>query len=47
MSVAPVPYTAHHSAIRTGYACMQAVGMVNDHLVTCPCHAGCQQAAAT
>ncbi len=22
------------------YAFMQAVGMVNDHLVTCPCHAG-------
>ena len=29
------------------YAFMQAVGMVNDHLVTCPCHAECQQAAAT
>ena len=25
------------------YAFMQAVGMVNDHLVTCPCHAECQQ----
>ena len=24
-----------------GYAFMQAVGMVNDHLVTCPCHAAC------
>ena len=24
------------------YAFMQAVGMVNDHLVTCPCHAECQ-----
>ncbi|ALP41012.1 DNA-3-methyladenine glycosylase I [Aeromonas schubertii] len=26
------------------YAFMQAVGMVNDHLVSCPCHAECQQA---
>lgn len=24
------------------YAFMQAVGMVNDHLVSCPCHAACQ-----
>lgn len=24
------------------YAFMQAVGMVNDHLVSCPCHADCQ-----
>ncbi|MFQ2063121.1 DNA-3-methyladenine glycosylase I [Aeromonas veronii] len=24
------------------YAFMQAVGMVNDHLVSCPCHAECQ-----
>lgn len=23
------------------YAFMQATGMVNDHLVTCPCHAAC------
>lgn len=23
------------------YAFMQAVGMVNDHLVSCPCHAAC------
>ena len=23
------------------YACMQAVGMVNDHLVTCHRHAAC------
>jgi DNA-3-methyladenine glycosylase I len=23
------------------YAFMQAVGMVNDHLVQCHCHAGC------
>ncbi|MBW4974852.1 DNA-3-methyladenine glycosylase I [Roseovarius mucosus] len=27
------------------YAFMQAVGMVNDHLVTCPCHAPVRQAA--
>ncbi|KGM89349.1 DNA-3-methyladenine glycosylase I [Roseovarius mucosus DSM 17069] len=27
------------------YAFMQAVGMVNDHLVTCPCHAPVAQAA--
>ena len=27
------------------YAFMQAVGMVNDHLVSCPCHAECQQPA--
>ncbi|MFM5463543.1 DNA-3-methyladenine glycosylase I [Aeromonas simiae] len=25
------------------YAFMQAVGMVNDHLVTCPCHEQCQR----
>ncbi|MGL5036274.1 MAG: DNA-3-methyladenine glycosylase I, partial [Aeromonas sp.] len=24
------------------YAFMQAVGMVNDHLVSCPCHRLCQ-----
>jgi DNA-3-methyladenine glycosylase I len=23
------------------YAFMQAVGMMNDHMVTCPCHAAC------
>lgn len=27
------------------YAFMQAVGMVNDHLVSCPCHAECLQPA--
>ena len=27
------------------YAFMQAVGMVNDHLVTCPAHASCAAAA--
>lgn len=27
------------------YAFMQAVGMVNDHLVSCPCHQQCQQVA--
>ncbi|VVT13607.1 3-methyl-adenine DNA glycosylase I, constitutive [Roseovarius sp. EC-HK134] len=27
------------------YAFMQAVGMVNDHLVTCPCHTPVRQAA--
>ncbi len=30
----------------TVYAMMQAVGMVNDHLVTCPRHAACAEAAA-
>ncbi len=25
------------------YAFMQAVGMVNDHLVSCPCHEECQK----
>jgi len=29
------------------YAFMQAVGMVNDHLVTCPRHAACAGAATT
>lgn len=28
------------------YAFMQAVGMVNDHLVTCPCHRDCQSVTA-
>ncbi len=27
------------------YAFMQAVGMVNDHLVSCPCHRACQEVA--
>ncbi|MGL5948624.1 MAG: DNA-3-methyladenine glycosylase I [Aeromonas sp.] len=27
------------------YAFMQAVGMVNDHLLSCPCHAKCQTLA--
>ncbi|GAA4503630.1 DNA-3-methyladenine glycosylase I [Pseudaeromonas paramecii] len=27
------------------YAFMQAVGMVNDHLVSCPCHGACQEVA--
>lgn len=27
------------------YAFMQAVGMVNDHIVTCPCHARCARIA--
>jgi len=27
------------------YAFMQAVGMVNDHLVSCPCHAACARLA--
>lgn len=27
------------------YAYMQAVGMVNDHLVDCPCHAACREEA--
>lgn len=30
----------------TVYAMMQAVGMVNDHLVTCPRHTACTEAAA-
>jgi DNA-3-methyladenine glycosylase I len=30
----------------TCYAFMQAAGLVNDHLVTCPQHARCQQAVS-
>ncbi|MEC7815572.1 MAG: DNA-3-methyladenine glycosylase I [Pseudomonadota bacterium] len=28
------------------YAFMQATGMVNDHLVSCPCHEACRQSPA-
>ena len=27
------------------YAFMQATGMVNDHLVGCPCHEACRRSA--